>query len=81
MAAQLSPSHLQFRRKKGRRRGGEERKERNWEGRKKKGRKYEREGRTCFFSKDKNQKLHILLPLKYHWPELRYMATPSYKEN
>lgn len=81
MAAQLLPSHLQFRRKKGTRRDGEERKERNWEGKKREGRKYEREGRMCFFPKDKNQKLHILLPLTYHWSELRYMATPSYKEN
>lgn len=31
--------------------------------------------------KGTNQKLHILLLLTYHWPELRQMATPSSKEN
>lgn len=43
------------------------------------------EGRTkrrdMLLFKSTNQKVHILLLLTYHWPELRQMATRSSKEN
>lgn len=55
----------------GRKEIGEEKEERK---------KGEREVTTCCFSEGKNQKLHILLLLTYHWPELRHVATPSYWE-
>lgn len=48
-------------------------------GKKEIGRKERRKDMLLFTSP--NQKVHILLLLTYHWPELKQMATPSSKEN